>query len=699
MRRHSERFVCVLFVLAILVTGSAANAYRRPGVTTIETVSSSGEQASYPNPIGTQRDSGASPGCPQNNTVRLAAMTPNGRFLAFVSSAPNLVSFDTNGICDVFLRDRKKGTTERVSIGSHGEQAIGAPSVDPNVDLFNSSAQVAISQDGKRIVFTSAAINLAPGDTDLHFDTFVHDMKTETTRLVSTYEDDPLRIDYMEDFIDTYGPAISGDGRYASFMAQYQGSNGLTGSHVYVKDLETGALDEIDNPPGPTSDVPLTGTYEWAWGASMTRDGNTLALTVSSQPGSEDLTHVQNVFLVNRGSAKTEFACFQPDGATGTNWAASAQGPSITPDGRYLLFQSGDAGWVPNDANRTSDEYVCDLRTGRVTRVTVTSTGGETSLSTGPANALSPDGRYVQFSGRPSDLPGLQWCFGSGVCTPPYDPDGTTIGETYLYDTHTGTRELLSLRTTEDDSAGCPEGTHMRSVAGPLSLKARFAAFWSCNSNTVDGDSNENWDLFVRDRGEDVFASPGDEESTFQPAPNEICIADEVCIPPLDYIDERDGKDDVSKALTELGANLYGVSIANRAESGDLFVRVELEKMPSVNGVPLQGTSLLYGLGFEAGGASYEIRAQRTPGPDFDPAGGASFGLFKKDAVTGPYTKVATLRGGYGTTGVEIVFALPLSEIGLEAGGRISNVTAFTGLGTYLSGATRILDKAVLTPN
>ena len=689
MTHSLGRYVCVLSVLAILITGSSAQAYRRPGVTTIETVSSTGQQADYTGVLALNR-SDASPGCPQRNGIRLAAMTPNGRYLAFVSAARNLVPNDTNLICDVFVRDRVKGTTTRASVGAYGLETIGLPATGiGTTDEFSATASTTISPDGNLVVFSTSATNVVPGDTDMSLDVFVRNIKKGTTRLVSTAADDPTPEDYRDDMGNTFGPAISGDGRYVSFHSQYHdAAGGIDASHVFVKDLQTGELEEIQ-PPQP-------GSYEWAYGSSMTRDGNIVVLTAGAHPSRpESLVLPHNVFIVNRSTDKTEVACLRPDGERGENDAYTAQGPTITPDGRYLLFQSDDAGWVPNDSNRTRDEYVCDLTTGRVRRVTVTSIGGEATGSPGYTDSLSPDGRYVQYSAQPFNLgPMGGGCF--PACLPSADLDGVPSTEIYLYDTHAGVRELLSSRTDQDGSKGCPAGVFTQSVAGPLSLDARFAAFWSCNSNIVEGDSNENWDLFLRDRGEDVSAAMGDGESTFEPEPSEICIADEVCIPPLDYLDKRDGQEDVSKALTELGANLYGVSIANRAESGDLFVRVELEKMPSVNGVPLQGTSLLYGLGFEAGGASYEIRAQRTPGPDFDPAGGASFGLFKKDAATGPYTKVATLRGGYGTTGVEIVFALPLSEIGLEAGGRISNVTAFTGLGTYLSGATRILDSAVL---
>jgi hypothetical protein len=88
----------------------------------------------------------------------------------------------------------------------------------------------------------------------------------------------------------------------------------------------------------------------------------------------------------------------------------------------------------------------------------------------------------------------------------------------------------------------------------------------------------------------------------------------------------------------------------------------------------------------------YQVRAQRVPGASYDVAGGASFGLFRADG-----SFVTSLRGGYGTTGEEVVFALPLRDIGLARGGRIDAASAFTGTGSYDTGATTFVDRVTLT--
>lgn len=73
---------------------------------------------------------------------------------------------------------------------------------------------------------------------------------------------------------------------------------------------------------------------------------------------------------------------------------------------------------------------------------------------------------------------------------------------------------------------------------------------------------------------------------------------------------------------------------------------------------------MLYGLQFTARGERYQVRVQRVLEADFDAKGGASLGLFRRDRATGLYSKVASLKGGYGTTGPSVVLAIPLEELG-----------------------------------
>ena len=121
----------------------------------------------------TRRVSVSSGGVQGNNTSFSQALSADGRFVAFRSDATNLVPGDTNGMGDVFVRDRQTGTTRRVSVSSGGAQGN------------NPSFSQAISAGGRFVVFGSDATNLVPGDTNHAEDVFVHDRRTGTTRRVS----------------------------------------------------------------------------------------------------------------------------------------------------------------------------------------------------------------------------------------------------------------------------------------------------------------------------------------------------------------------------------------------------------------------------------------------------------------------------------------------------------------------------------
>jgi Tol biopolymer transport system component len=93
------------------------------------------------------------------------AISSDGRYIAFVSSAANLVGVDTNLYWDAFVRDMQTGLTARVSVGSNCEEA------NERSDFYP-----AISGDGHYVAFQSWASNLAPSDGNELGDVFVRDL-------------------------------------------------------------------------------------------------------------------------------------------------------------------------------------------------------------------------------------------------------------------------------------------------------------------------------------------------------------------------------------------------------------------------------------------------------------------------------------------------------------------------------------------
>jgi hypothetical protein len=80
------------------------------------------DEGPYQRPGRTERVSVGSDGTEGNDQSSFPSMSTDGRFVAFSSSASNLVAGDTNGKDDIFVHDRTIGVTERVSIVSDGTQ-------------------------------------------------------------------------------------------------------------------------------------------------------------------------------------------------------------------------------------------------------------------------------------------------------------------------------------------------------------------------------------------------------------------------------------------------------------------------------------------------------------------------------------------------------------------------------------------------
>ncbi len=210
------RFVAFTSLASNLVPGDTNDTHdvfvhdRQTGATERATVDSSGREGDGQS-IGT-------------------ALSADGRFVVFYSLATNLVPGDTNGLRDVFVRDRQSGTTERVSVNSSGVQG--------NAD----SGEGTISADGRFVAFDSLASNLVPFDGNASVDCFVRDRQTGTTERVS--------VDSSGHEADSFSdsPAIDAHGRVVAFSSH--ATNLVPGDtngryDVFVHDRQTGATERV----------------------------------------------------------------------------------------------------------------------------------------------------------------------------------------------------------------------------------------------------------------------------------------------------------------------------------------------------------------------------------------------------------------------------------------------------------------------
>lgn len=147
------------------------------------------------------------------------SISADGRVVAFLSNASDLVPGDTNGVFDVFVRDRAAGTTERMSLTRAGGQAIcGSLDAGPT-DCVRSPV---VSADGRTVVFRSQAPNLVLDDTNHREDVFVRDRVAGETELVSrsTAGEPGNGHSGQAHFTnDATQMAVSADGRFVAFSS------------------------------------------------------------------------------------------------------------------------------------------------------------------------------------------------------------------------------------------------------------------------------------------------------------------------------------------------------------------------------------------------------------------------------------------------------------------------------------------------
>jgi len=278
------------------------------------------------------------PGGAQGNLGSwFAAVSGDGRFVAFTSHASTLVTGDTNGGYDVFVHDQQTAVTRRVSVGPAGAQGNAA------------SHLPAISADGRWVAFQSDASNLVVGDTNFERDVFVHDQQTQTTTRVS------LGPGGAEGNASSLTPALSADGRWVTFesVATNLVAGDTNGApDVFVHDRQTGTTTRVSVGPGG---LEANGFSEYS---TISADGRWV--TFHSGAGNlvaGDTNGRADAFVHDRQTGTTERVSVGPGGVEGNTESA---GPAISADGRWVVFHSLASNLVTGDTNGEWDVFAHD---------------------------------------------------------------------------------------------------------------------------------------------------------------------------------------------------------------------------------------------------------------------------------------------------------------------------------------------------
>lgn len=328
----------------------------------------------------TERVSVASDGTQGNGASSNPSLSADGRYVAFQSSASNLLPDDTNGVGDVFVYDRQSHSIERVSVTDGGTQG----------DASSSFAK--ISADGQYVVFCSSASNLVPNDTNGMQDVFVYDCQTDAIKRVSVASDG------TQGNGAALGAEISADGHYVAFASAAGNlvpgdTNGQIDSFVY--DRQTHTIERVSLASDGTE-----GNGQSTVG-KMSADGRYLAFwSYASNLVPGDTNGNPDAFVYDRQMQTIQRVSLASDGTQANSMSIPS---SISADGRYVGFYSSATNLVPGDINGKDDSFVYDRQTGTIKQVSVAANGTEGN-GVSSSSLLSADGCYVTFFSYASNL-------------------------------------------------------------------------------------------------------------------------------------------------------------------------------------------------------------------------------------------------------------------------------------------------------
>lgn len=386
------------------------------------------------------------------------AVSTDGRFIAFASSATNLVANDTNNAADVFVADTATGQITRISQSSAGAQADGGSSRYP-----------ALSGDGRYVVFESDATNLVANDTNGVTDIFLHDRVTGDTSRVSV-----TNTGAQATGLASYQPAISADGQQIAFVSGAANlvlgdSNGL--DDIFVRDRTANITTRASVVTGGAQATGSSGSAT----PMLSADGRYVAFASgATNLVSGDSNNQYDVFMHDRLSGETTRISVSSTGAQATG--GRSESPSISADGAFVAFHSTATNLVASDTNGASDVFVRDRTAGQTTRVSIDSAGAQAAdASAARGGALSQDGRFVAYQSAAVNL----------VAD---DTNGQV--DVFVHDRTTGKTTRQSVTALNAEATAGDSGNAVISGNGAL------VVFDSLATNLIPADTNSQLDVF-----------------------------------------------------------------------------------------------------------------------------------------------------------------------------------------------------------
>ena len=386
-------------------------------------------------------------------------ITPDGRYVAFVSAASNLVPGDTNGIPDAFVRDLASNITYLVSSGATGTNvALSAPVITP---------------DGRYVAFSSSAPGLVAGvSPSINGEVYVRDLVAGLTLWASTNAANLASNLLKQVSAASYHPVISDDGRFIGYKTgPAYGTFGTAGPVLVF---------QYDSVAGTTALVATNGYSPWyqnddLTGPEMSPDGRYLVFSATNHSAG-----CVQMELWDSTLGTNSVVSVADDGSLPTNSISDT--PSVSDDGRYVAFLSNGTNLTTTPVSYGYHVYRRDMQAGVTALVDVDTNGVGSSILANTIPTLSADGQLVAFEAWDGSL---------------VSGDNNQAFDVFLSDLGANTISLIS----QSEPALIPQTGNGPSWLGShaLSDDGRKLVFTSYASDLAPNDANNTSDVFVFD--------------------------------------------------------------------------------------------------------------------------------------------------------------------------------------------------------
>jgi Tol biopolymer transport system component len=407
---------------------------------------------------------------PGPGLVDAADISDEGRFVAFSSSASNMVPNDNNNAADVFLRDNVQRTTTLVSINLAGTGPANAASWSPSV-----------SGDGRFVAFISTATDISADKADTIQDIFVRDMTLNTTTLISRATG-PLGVKSNG---PSFAPHISKNGRYVVFYSRATNLDPADADinyDIYRRDFgdPTAVFPTIliSRQTGVAGIKGSGGGGTGSLNPSISRDGHIIVyesdafniVTVSSEGGplfySPPSTTFFNIYLRDCNANSSLRLSVAAPGGPSFDPDDVSHHPSVSGDGNFVTFQS-NASNVVFKTDHNPDIYWRDVRTLETApgaEIISVHTSGVRAGSGCDFPVLSEDGSMVVWNSPSTTL---------------VDNDTNAVKDIFLHDRRAGVTSRPSVSTFGGE-------LNAQSLKPALSGNGLYIVFYTQATNTGD---------------------------------------------------------------------------------------------------------------------------------------------------------------------------------------------------------------------